>query len=82
MLAYSPMGRGILTGAFKPEELPADDFRTRVPDTYYSKENLEVVGSPRKSCTGSLMSFTHIGTLCSIYLRHHDPIMMTNDQIR
>ena len=49
MLAYSPMGRGILTGAFKPEELPADDFRTKVPDTYYSKENLEVVGPCSRS---------------------------------
>ena len=43
MLAYSPMGRGILTGSFKPEDLPQDDFRRKVPGTYYSSENVEVV---------------------------------------
>ena len=29
-VAYSPLGRGFLTGAFtKPEDLPADDYRRR-----------------------------------------------------
>ena len=43
MLAYSPMGRGILTGSFKPEDLPADDMRRKLPGTYYASENLEAV---------------------------------------
>lgn len=45
MLAYSPMGRGILTGSFKPEDLPADDMRRKLPGTYYASENLEAVSS-------------------------------------
>ena len=45
MLAYSPMGRGLLTGAFKPDELPDDDFRKSTPGTYYSRENVETVRS-------------------------------------
>ena len=45
MLAYSPMGRGLLTGAFKPDELPDDDFRKSIPGTYYSRENVETVRS-------------------------------------
>ena len=39
-VAYSPLGRGFLTGTFKkPEDLPADDFRRRNPR--FEKENFE-----------------------------------------
>ena len=32
MVAYSPLGRGFLTGAIKKmEDLPANDFRSRAP---------------------------------------------------
>ena len=90
MLAYSPMGRGILSGAFKPEELPADDFRTKVPDTYYSKENLEVVGPcSRSSHDDWLNQLFHVDALCSIHMHQNsklqvgyadDPILAGNVQ--
>ncbi|TFY67877.1 hypothetical protein EVG20_g3780 [Dentipellis fragilis] len=38
IIAYSPLGRGLLTGQYKgPEEFPEDDFRRLVPK--FSKEN-------------------------------------------
>lgn len=45
-VAYSPLGRGFLTGAFKrPEDIPTDDYRSASPrfqgDNFY--KNLEVV---------------------------------------
>jgi aryl-alcohol dehydrogenase-like predicted oxidoreductase len=45
-VAYSPLGRGFLTGSFqKPEDLPADDWRRNQPrfqgDNFY--KNLELV---------------------------------------
>ena len=45
-VAYSPLGRGFLTGAFKrPEDIPADDYRSASPrfqgDNFY--KNLEIV---------------------------------------
>lgn len=45
-VAYSPLGRGFLTGRFKkPEDLPADDFRRNHPrfqgDNFY--KNLQLV---------------------------------------
>jgi aryl-alcohol dehydrogenase-like predicted oxidoreductase len=45
-VAYSPLGRGFLTGAFKkPEDLPADDFRRQSPrftgENFY--KNLKLV---------------------------------------
>ena len=55
MLAYSPMGRGLLTGSFKPDELPEDDFRKTIPGTYYSKENVEAV-SPAASLAAEAAS--------------------------
>ncbi len=45
-VAYSPLGRGFLTGAFKrPEDIPADDYRSASPrfqgENFY--KNLEIV---------------------------------------
>jgi aryl-alcohol dehydrogenase-like predicted oxidoreductase len=45
-VAYSPLGRGFLSGSFKtPEDIPADDFRRRNPrfmgENFY--KNLELV---------------------------------------
>ncbi|CEG57429.1 aldo/keto reductase [Legionella fallonii] len=45
-VAYSPLGRGFLTGAFKrPEDIPADDYRSASPrfqgENFY--KNIEVV---------------------------------------
>ncbi|KIJ16033.1 hypothetical protein PAXINDRAFT_168671 [Paxillus involutus ATCC 200175] len=38
IIAYSPLGRGLLTGRFKsPDDFDADDFRRNIPK--YSKEN-------------------------------------------
>ncbi|KAF8610100.1 aldo/keto reductase [Ceratobasidium sp. AG-I] len=37
--AYSPLGRGLLTGNFKPEDLPEGDFRRNQP--WFSEENLK-----------------------------------------
>jgi len=58
-VAYSPLGRGFLTGSFKkPEDLPADDFRRNNPrfqgENFY--KNLELVEKVReiaeeKDCT-------------------------------
>jgi aryl-alcohol dehydrogenase-like predicted oxidoreductase len=40
LVAYSPLGRGFLTGAFqKPEDIPADDFRRHLPR--FQGENFE-----------------------------------------
>jgi aryl-alcohol dehydrogenase-like predicted oxidoreductase len=46
-VAYSPLGRGFLTGSFhKPEDIPADDFRHLSPrfqgENFY--KNLQLVG--------------------------------------
>ena len=41
-LAYSPLGRGMLTGAFKMEDLSPTDFR-RVGSPRFTKEALEQV---------------------------------------
>ncbi len=41
-LAYSPLGRGMLTGAFKMEDLSPTDFR-RVASPRFTKEALEQV---------------------------------------
>jgi len=43
-LAYSPLGRGMLTGAFKMEDLSPTDFR-RVASPRFTKEALEQVCS-------------------------------------
>ena len=41
-LAYSPLGRGMLTGAFKMDELSPTDFR-RVASPRFTKEAMEQV---------------------------------------
>ena len=51
-VAYSPLGRGFLTGQFKrPEDIPDDDFRRFNPrfqgDNFY--KNLELVRSHRSA---------------------------------
>lgn len=47
LVAYSPLGRGFLTGAFsKPEDIPADDYRRRFSPRFQSENfnrNLELV---------------------------------------
>jgi len=63
-VAYSPLGRGMLTGALKgPEDLPEGDFRGMLPR--YSKENfpknLELVSklqtmAQKKKCTASQLT--------------------------
>lgn len=42
IVAYSPLGRGLLTGAYKgPEDFEANDFRRMIPR--YSKENFSKI---------------------------------------
>ena len=47
LVAYSPLGRGFLTGAFtKPEDLPEDDYRRRFSPRFEKdnfKQNLKLV---------------------------------------
>ena len=47
LVAYSPLGRGFLTGAFsKPEDIPADDYRRRFSPRFQAENfnrNLELV---------------------------------------
>lgn len=47
LVAYSPLGRGFLTGAFaKPEDIPADDYRSRFSPRFQGENfnrNLELV---------------------------------------
>ncbi|KAI0063909.1 Aldo/keto reductase [Artomyces pyxidatus] len=63
VIAYSPLGRGLLTGKYKgPEDFAEDDFRRRVPR--YSKENfpkilkladdLKVVGDRHGASSGQV----------------------------
>ncbi|KAI0072151.1 Aldo/keto reductase [Panus rudis PR-1116 ss-1] len=63
LIAYSPLGRGILTGRYKsPEDFDADDFRRIIPR--YSKENfpnilklvdgLKVIGERHKATAGQV----------------------------
>lgn len=64
LIAYSPLGRGMLAGKFKSrEDFPAGDFRIRLPR--FSKENfpknLELVEeleklAKRKNCTASQLA--------------------------
>jgi aryl-alcohol dehydrogenase-like predicted oxidoreductase len=63
-VAYSPLGRGFLTGRFKsPEDLPADDWRRTNPrfqgDNF--KKNLDLVArveaiAQRRGCTASQLA--------------------------
>ncbi len=51
-VAYSPLGRGFLTGAFtKPEDLPADDYRRRFSPRFAEenfKRNLALVDAVKQ----------------------------------
>src|SRR3989442_1590168 len=67
-VAYSPLGRGFLTGRFKrPEDLPADDGRRNFPrfqgENFH--KNLELVGriqtlAARKGCTPSQLALAWV----------------------
>jgi aryl-alcohol dehydrogenase-like predicted oxidoreductase len=68
LVAYSPLGRGFLTGAFhKPEDLAPDDFRRHMPrfqgDNF--KHNLKLVQkvkeiADQKNCTSAQLSLAWI----------------------
>lgn len=63
-VAYSPLGRGFLSGRFrKPEDLPADDYRRSSPRFQGENfaKNLELVGqveqlAQEKGCTASQLA--------------------------
>lgn len=67
-VAYSPLGRGFLTGRFKkPEDIPEGDFRSKHPrfqgENFY--KNLEVVDKVRqiaseKGCTPSQLALAWV----------------------
>jgi aryl-alcohol dehydrogenase-like predicted oxidoreductase len=52
LVAYSPLGRGFLTGAFnKPEDLPADDYRRKFSPRFAEenfKRNLALVDAVKQ----------------------------------
>lgn len=54
-VAYSPLGRGFLTGAFsKPEDLPADDYRRKFSPRFADENfrlNLALVDAVKKLAT-------------------------------
>jgi aryl-alcohol dehydrogenase-like predicted oxidoreductase len=67
-VAYSPLGRGFLTGRFqKPDDLPADDFRRgnpRFQGENFAK-NLQLVShitelAQRKNCTASQLALAWV----------------------
>jgi len=55
-VAYSPLGRGFLTGAFsKPEDLPADDYRRKFSPRFAEENfqrNLALVDTVKKIAAG------------------------------
>lgn len=67
-VAYSPLGRGFLTGQFKkPEDIPEGDFRRKNPrfqgDNFY--KNLELVNkvkelADKKGCTPSQLALAWV----------------------
>lgn len=67
-VAYSPLGRGFLTGRFqKPEDIPEDDWRRKHPrfqgDNFY--KNLELVKrieeiAEEKGCTASQLALAWV----------------------
>jgi aryl-alcohol dehydrogenase-like predicted oxidoreductase len=67
-VAYSPLGRGFLTGAFqKPDDLAADDFRRNAPRFQGEnfQKNVEVVQKVRalaaaKDCTPSQLALAWV----------------------
>ena len=70
ILAYSPMGRGVLTGQFKPEELPEDDVRNNRPGCYFSRETAESVRQKTLSESnkhGHTSHMLHMAAACRQY---------------
>jgi aryl-alcohol dehydrogenase-like predicted oxidoreductase len=67
-VAYSPLGRGFLTGQFqKLEDLPADDYRRNSPRFQGEnfQKNLDVVAkikelAQRKACTASQLALAWV----------------------
>jgi len=67
-VAYSPLGRGFLTGQFKsPADLPADDYRRNSPRFQGEnfKKNLELVGqveaiAREKGCSASQLALAWV----------------------
>ena len=67
-VAYSPLGRGFLTGAFqKPDDLPAEDFRRNVPRFQGEnfQKNVKLVQKVRaiaaaKGCTSSQLALAWV----------------------
>lgn len=67
-VAYSPLGRGFLTGQFKTfEDLPADDYRRQSPRFQGAnfQKNLDLVGTlgriaARKGCTASQLALAWV----------------------
>jgi aryl-alcohol dehydrogenase-like predicted oxidoreductase len=67
-VAYSPLGRGFLTGQFKKfEDLPADDYRRNSPRFQGSnfQKNLDLVAklgelAQRKGCTASQLALAWV----------------------
>ena len=67
-VAYSPLGRGFLTGQFKTfEDLPADDYRRNSPRFQGSnfQKNLDLVAmlaelAQRKGCTASQLALAWV----------------------
>jgi aryl-alcohol dehydrogenase-like predicted oxidoreductase len=67
-VAYSPLGRGFLTGRWeRPEDLPADDFRSRNPRFQGEnfQRNLDVVAKVRelaveKGCTPAQLALAWV----------------------
>lgn len=69
VVAYSPLGRGFLTGAFsKPEDLPADDYRRRFAPRFQGDNftrNLALVEKVQqlaraKGCTASQLALAWV----------------------
>lgn len=69
LVAYSPLGRGFLTGAFsKPEDLPADDYRRRFAPRFQGDNftrNLALVEKVQqlaraKGCTASQLALAWV----------------------
>ena len=67
-VAYSPLGRGFLTGRFKsPDDLPADDYRRNSPRFQGEnfQKNLDLVAkinelAQRKACTPSQLALAWV----------------------
>ncbi len=83
-VAYSPLGRGFLTGRFKRfEELPADDFRRRSPRFQGENfaKNLELVERVREIASAKGVTASQLA-LAWVLARGDDivPIPGTTDR--